>query len=72
MKSYAPHPKRDPNNFWNVIKEGEQPKKEKFDYNKSNFQKELFNLINSYSKNNLSKTEVVESLEWVLGNTKMS
>jgi hypothetical protein len=38
----------------------------------SEFEKDLFKLINNYCKNGLKKPELVKKMEWVLGSCKMS
>lgn len=38
----------------------------------SDFEQDLFKLINNYCKNGLSKPDLVRKMEWVTGNCKMS
>ena len=38
----------------------------------SEFEKDLFKLINNYCKNGLKKPELVKKMEWVLGSCKIS
>jgi hypothetical protein len=38
----------------------------------SEFEKDLFKLINNYCENGLKKPELVKKMEWVLGSCKMS
>lgn len=38
----------------------------------SDFEKDLFKLINRYCKEGLQKPDLVKKMEWVLGNCKMS
>jgi len=38
----------------------------------SEFEKDLFKLINNYCKNGFKKPELVRKIEWVLGSCKMS
>jgi len=38
----------------------------------SDFEKDLFKLINNYCKEGLQKPDLVKKMEWVLGSCKMS
>ena len=38
----------------------------------SDFEKDLFKLVNIYSKQGLAKPDLIKKMEWVLGNCKMS
>jgi len=54
------------------IRREEQQKQGKSEWDKNQFEKEIFALINSYTKQGLSKPELVAAMEYVTQSCKMS